>query len=327
MSACVLDIDDLSISYASGGAELMALRNVNLRVPQRSVVGIVGESGCGKSTLVSSIFRLSMDRAVVKSGRILVNETDILALSEGELNRLRGREMAMIFQDPFTALSPVLSIGRQLVDVQYREPGSLAAKRRKAIDSLEQVGIDDAERRASQYPHQFSGGMLQRICIAMALVVKPALLVADEPTTALDATTEVQILSLLRKFQESTGASILLVSHHLSVIAELCEDVVIMYAGEVVEQGQIREVFNNPLHPYTQQLMQCDPARIPGRSRRLPHIPGMVSRVMGPPGGCVFAPRCSKAMSRCSVEIPVTHNVADRRVKCHLFGSDDAAGN
>ena len=325
MAANILEIEDLSISYADRRGELLALRNVNLTVPRGTIVGIAGESGCGKSTLISSIFRLPLENASVRTGRIRVDGADVLRLREPEVNALRGRAMAMVFQNPFTALNPVLSIERQLRDVQHREAGSASTKRQRAVAALRQVGIPDPESRIHHYPHQFSGGMLQRICIAMALLVRPALLVADEPTTSLDATMETQILQLLRDFHESTGASILLVSHHLNVLAGLCQRVAVMYAGELVEEADTDALFRDPLHPYTRLLVQCDPARIAVRSRRLPSIPGSVSTVTSQPQGCVFAPRCPEAHDRCRIAIPVTGGIETRRVKCHLFDRSDAA--
>ncbi|MDZ4729325.1 MAG: ABC transporter ATP-binding protein [Xanthomonadales bacterium] len=322
MLANNLDIEGLSISFSNEGEELMALRQVSLSVPRHSIVGIVGESGCGKSTLISSIFRLPMENAIIKCGRIHVNGTDVLTLDEEEMNRLRGKEIAMIFQDPFTALNPVLTIGSQLIDIQYRQAISRKEKKQNVIAALQQVGIDRASDRFNQYPHQFSGGMLQRICIAMALLVKPTLLVADEPTTALDATTELQILALIREFHRSTGASVLLVSHHLSVIAELCDRVVVMYAGEIVEEGLSQDVFGAPLHPYTNLLMQCDPARIKEKARHLPSIPGTVSRVVKTSTECIFVHRCPQAVSRCSELVPETYSVEGRTVKCHLISNE-----
>lgn len=319
----ILEVENLSVSYVHSGKELMALQNVTLNVRQRSIVGIVGESGCGKSTLISSIFRMPMESAIVRAGRILINGTNVLDLPEKKMNVLRGRDIAMIFQDPFTALNPVLSVGRQLVDVQFREHASVSVKRRNAAATLKRVGIEDPESRLGHYPHQFSGGMLQRICIAMALLVRPGLLVADEPTTALDATTEVQILELLRDFHESTHASILLVSHHLGVISELCEKVIVMYSGEVVEQAATRDLFERPLHPYTQLLIQCDPSRISGRQRIVPSIPGIVSKVTSRPTSCLFAPRCPKSWAICQNSVPPTLDTNGRCVKCHLYSSED----
>lgn len=318
MSANILEIDGLDVSFSQDGVEQLALRGVDLSVARDSIVGIVGESGCGKSTLISSIFCLLSENAVVKGGQILLNGRDVLALDETELNHLRGREIAMIFQDPFTALNPVMTIGRQLTDIQYREAGSTRDKARNAIAALQTVGIDNAGDRFNQYPHQFSGGMLQRICIAMALLVKPSLLVADEPTTALDATTEMQILNLLREFHHSTGASVLLVSHQLNVIAELCDKVVVMYAGEVVEDAPTQELLTQPLHPYTRLLVQCDPARLTQRTRHFPSIPGTVSKVLETPTGCIFTGRCPQAIDLCSMSVPDMHTIGGRRAKCHL---------
>jgi peptide/nickel transport system ATP-binding protein len=323
VSARVLDINNLSVSYATSNGELRALRDVSLRIALGRSVGIVGESGCGKSTLVSSIFRFPLDKGIVRGGEISILGRDVRGLTESGMNDLRGREIALIVQDPFTALSPVLPIGRQLVEVQHRERLSPREKRARAIAALQDVGIDDAADRMQQYPHQFSGGILQRICIAMALLVRPALLVADEPTTALDATTEVQIVDLLRRVRVSTGASLLIVSHHLSVIVDLCDHVAVMYAGEIVEQGEVQSVFGNPMHPYTRLLIECDPALIHGRLDRLPSIPGNVTRVIGAPSGCVFAPRCPQVQPECAVTTPRPVHAHGRYVQCHLYGDGD----
>jgi oligopeptide/dipeptide ABC transporter ATP-binding protein len=232
--------------------------------------------------------------------------------------------MSMIFQDPMTALNPVRTIEAQMLDIQYRDPVGEQEKRRRAIAMLDTVGIPDPANRLKAYPHQFSGGMRQRICIAMALLVEPALLLADEPTTALDATLEVQIVHLLKRLQEDLGCSVMFVSHHLGTVAELCDDVVVMYAGEVVESGPVRDIFNDPGHPYTQALLACDPGRIRKKTRNLPTIPGEVPDLRRVPSGCIFRDRCPEAHERCRREVPVSHAMTSRteggrhRAKCHL---------
>ncbi len=300
----LLKVRGLSLDFGSPRGRVHALRDVSLSVPKGRIVGVVGESGCGKSTLAFAIIRLLAENAQVVGGEIRLREQDLLKLSPARMRALRGREMSMIFQDPMTALNPVLSIGDQMMDIQYRESLSQGEKRKRALEMLERVGIPDAENRLSAYPHQFSGGMRQRICIAMALLVEPALLLADEPTTALDATLEVQIIHLLKNLQKDIGCSILFVSHHLGTVAELCDDVVVMYAGEVVERGNVRDIFNNPGHPYTQALLKCDPGRIREKTRRLPTIPGQVPNLIGVPRGCIFKDRCPHAFERCQRERP-----------------------
>jgi oligopeptide/dipeptide ABC transporter ATP-binding protein len=304
MSNNVLTIRDLSVHYRTDRGELKAMRHINLDVPKRSIVGVVGESGCGKSTLISSIIRLLATNATIPNGSIEFENRDLLKLPEDEMRAIRGVRISIVFQDPMSTLNPVLSIGRQMTDVQYRDNKSRAEKVRRSIDMLDSVGIPDPTSRLSQFPHEFSGGMQQRISIAMALQAAPSLLVADEPTTALDATLEVQIIHLLKALQTDMGCSILFISHHLGVIAELCDYVVVMYAGEVVEQGTTRDVFHHPAHPYTERLLQCDPASIVKKSRTLPTIPGDIPDLVTLPSGCIFKNRCEHVMEQCDTTTP-----------------------
>jgi len=262
MSTPTLDIRNLSVSYSTPRGELKALRNVSIQIPNKKIVGIVGESGCGKSTLISAISKLMATNATVKSGEIEFHNSDILKISNQQMSELLGTDISLVFQDPMQTHNPVLSIGRQMVDIQFRDRLSKVEKYNRASEMLSLVGIPDAEERLKQYPFEFSGGMRQRIAIAMALMAKPSLLIADEPTTALDATLEVQIIKRLRELQDEIGCSILFISHHLGVIAELCDEVVVMYAGEVVESGSVRDVFHSPAHPYTKALLECDPGHI-----------------------------------------------------------------
>jgi oligopeptide/dipeptide ABC transporter ATP-binding protein len=241
-------------------------------------------------------------------------------LRERELRAIRGERVSVVFQDPMTAQIPVLSYATQMRDILYRRDMPRAEKRRRAIEMLSKVGIPDPEDRVDQYPHHFSGGMRQRAGIAMALLTGPALLLADEPTTALDVTMEAQIIHLLRALQEETGATLAVVSHNLGLIAELCDDVVVMYAGEVVEAGTAHEIFHEARHPYTRALLECDPARVEGRSRRLPVIPGEVPDLANPPPGCIFAERCPRAMALCREAVPPEVATASgARARCHLL--------
>jgi len=300
----ILEIRNLSVSYATPRGAVRALAHVDLTVPKGEIVGIVGESGCGKTTLISTVTRLLPGNATVTGGSILFNGREVLAMNEAELRRLRGGGIAMVFQDPMTSLNPVLSIGTQMVDVQFREQRSTAEKRAAAIAMLKRVGIPDAESRLDDHSHQFSGGMRQRIAIAMALLTNPSLLIADEPTTALDVTMEAQIIHLLRELKREFAGSILFNSHNLGLIAELCDWVTVMYAGEVVESGPVGALFHTPGHPYTQALLRCDPARMATRAADLPTIPGEVPNLLAPPAGCVFADRCPAAIQRCRVTVP-----------------------
>jgi len=318
MSNNVLTIRNLSVHYRTDRGELKAMRHINLDVPKRSIVGVVGESGCGKSTLISSIIRLLATNATIPNGSIEFEDRDLLKLSENEMRAIRGVRISIVFQDPMSTLNPVLSIGRQMTDIQYRDNKSQADKVQRSVDMLESVGIPDPASRLGQFPHEFSGGMQQRISIAMALQAEPSLLIADEPTTALDATLEVQIIHLLKALQTDMGCSILFISHHLGVIAELCDYVVVMYAGEVVEEGTTRDVFHHPAHPYTERLLQCDPASIVKKSRTLPTIPGDIPDLVTLPSGCVFKNRCEHVMEQCDTTTPDwTEHSNGHFVSCH----------
>jgi oligopeptide/dipeptide ABC transporter ATP-binding protein len=326
MSVPVLDIQNLSVDYHTPRGSLKALRDISFTISQNKIVGIVGESGCGKSTLISAIIRLLANNAQIQSGRILFKEDDLLPRTEEQMRALRGVDISMVFQDPMRTHNPVLTIGRQMQDIQYRDPLSKSQKRDRAAEMLSLVGIPDAAERLNQYPHEFSGGMRQRIAIAMALMARPSLLIADEPTTALDATLEVQIIKRLRELQNDIGCSILFISHHLGVIAELCDHVVVMYAGEVIEQGPVRQVFHTPAHPYTRALLKCDPGNIKEKTRNLPTIPGEIPDLVDLPSGCVFQSRCANALATCTTTRPEFHNVPDGHVvACHLHGEGAVA--
>ena len=316
----LLDVRGLNLDFRTPAGRVHALRGIDLAVERGQVVGIVGESGSGKSTLVSAVMRLLAGNAEVRSGEILFEGRDVLGMPEDELRRLRGDRIAMIFQDPMGALNPVLSIAAQAVDVQYRERDlSRRRKRERAVAMLRRVGIPDPERRIDRYPHEFSGGMRQRICIAMALIAGPDLLIADEPTTALDVTTEAQIMQLLRELRDLVRGAILFVSHDLGLVAGLCGRVVVMYAGEIVEAGAVRDIFHRPGHPYTQALLACDPARIEDASRELPTIRGEVPNLAEPPRGCCFRPRCPRAFARCVEHPPLYPAGPGHGARCFLL--------
>jgi len=315
----LLDVNNLCLDFGSARGRVHALRDVTVRVPKGRIVGVVGESGCGKSTLAFAVIRLLAANAEVTGGEIVFEGRNLLELTDRQMRMLRGSRMSMIFQDPMTALNPVRSIEHQMMDIQYRYDGSRSVKRRRAAEALARVGIPDPEDRLEAFPHQFSGGMRQRICIAMALLVEPALILADEPTTALDATLEVQIIELLQNLQRDIGCSVLFVSHHLGTVAEVCDEVVVMYAGEVVERGSVRQIFNQAAHPYTQALLECDPGRIGEPTRRLPTIPGSVPNLLGVHTGCIFKERCPHVFPRCYEERPIHHEIGDgHTASCHL---------
>jgi len=322
MSDNILKIRDLSVNYQTDRGKLKALRNVDLDISKGSIVGVVGESGCGKSTLITSIIRQLDSNADIPNGSIEFEKQDLLKLSLDKMRNISGTKLSIVFQDPMSTLNPVLSIGRQMMDIQYRDKTSKKIKKQRSIDMLNKVGIPDPQSQLKQYPHELSGGMQQRVSIAMALQAGPSLLIADEPTTALDATLEVQILKLLKELQKEMGCSILFVSHHLGVIAELCDHVIVMYAGEIVEQGSTYEIFNNPAHPYTVKLLECDPASISKKQRLLPSIPGEIPDLTNLSGGCIFKNRCDQSIDRCDKHTPKWNEFANNHyVSCHLIES------
>ena len=316
----VLSINDLNVHFATERGSLHALKNVSFEVPERRIVGIVGESGCGKSTLINAILGLLADNGRIERGEILFEGTELTTLSAREMQDLRGPRIATVFQDPMGALNPVISVGTQMEHIQYRSNQSRARKRARAADMLRRVRIPDPEAALDRHPHEFSGGMKQRIAIAMALMMEPALLIADEPTTALDATLEVATIELLKDLQDQIGCSVLFISHHLGVIAELCNDVVVMYAGEVVERGPTREIFHHPKHPYTERLLQCDPAGQAERTRQLPTIPGEIPDLRTRPEGCIFSERCQHREAVCATTPPDVQ-IDTQRVRCHRFAT------
>lgn len=318
MTEAVLEIDNLSVDYETARGDLKALRDISFDVKKGEIVGIVGESGCGKSTLISAILRLIAPNTRFRNGEIRFKGEDLLQAPEKRMRDLRGSDISIVFQDPMQTHNPVINIGQQMVDIQHRSSASKADKLAYASKMLGAVGIPDPTARLKQFPHEFSGGMRQRIAIAMALMSEPDLLIADEPTTALDATLEVQIIERLKDLQKDLGCSILFISHHLGVIAELCDRVVVMYAGAVVESGDVREIFHNPKHPYTRRLIECDPGHIKERARVLPTIPGEVPDLAQLPAGCIFRDRCDQAFERCAQVPPLTTLSEGQRAACWL---------
>ncbi len=302
----LLSIRGLHLDFQTSRGTVHVLRDVDLNIPRNRIVGLVGESGSGKSTLALAILNLLPSNTVRFDGTMDFDGVNLRELSPEQMRRYRGDRISMIFQDPMTALNPVFTIGTHLIDVQRAKGGghSRAALRARALAMLNQVGIADAEQRLKAYPHQFSGGMRQRIMIAMALLTEPDLLIADEPTTALDVTIEAQIVRLIRDLRETFKGSIIFISHSLGLVSELCDDVVVMYAGTVVETGSAVAVFNNPRHPYTQALLACE-VTADGGGRRLNSIPGEVPGLLEVPAGCIFAERCGRAEPRCTAELPV----------------------
>ncbi|MBA1140662.1 ABC transporter ATP-binding protein [Mesorhizobium neociceri] len=309
---------DLSVRYETPHGSVYALRHVDIEAHPGEVIGIVGESGCGKSTLVTALANLLPANARI-DGSISYNGVDLAKLDAHRQRLLRGDEIALVSQDPMTAFNPVLTIGDQLVDFQHhRKDLGRAQKRARIAAMLGRVGIADAERRMDCYPHELSGGMRQRVAIAAALLTDPGLLIADEPTTALDVTMEAQIIHLLRELRREYNGIVIVVSHHLGVIAELCDRVYVMYAGEVVEDGEVDAIFHDARHPYTQALLACDPARFQERLDRLPTIPGSLPNLTQPPSGCVYAPRCDRAFAPCGSVVPPRVKLSASHIaRCH----------
>jgi peptide/nickel transport system ATP-binding protein len=317
----LLEVDDLTTYFFTRDGVVRAVEGVSFRVMRGEVLAIVGESGCGKSVTSLSIMRLiaSPPGRTVR-GRVLFEGRDLLALPEPEMRKIRGNAISMIFQEPMTSLNPVLTIGRQVAEALVLHRGmSREQALARSIELLREVRIPAPERRVNQYPHQLSGGMRQRVMIAMALACAPRLLIADEPTTALDVTIQAQILDLMRELSQKTGAAIVLITHDLGVVAEMAERVVVMYAGRKVEEASVADLFARPRHPYTRGLLDSIPklrgagfgnAGERGTRRRLAEIAGTVPSLSEPITGCAFAPRCHFATARCRAESPVLEEKA-----------------
>lgn len=323
MTDPILEVEDLGVVYHMGKRRLRALDAVGFQVRAGEVLGIVGESGCGKSTLSSAIMGLLPPNGEISDGQIRFQGQNLAELGAERYREVRGREIAMIFQDPLTSLNPTFTIATQMRDAQraHRTHGRASARElhKRAVAMLEQVGIPDPERRIGAYPHEFSGGMRQRIMIATALLLEPALLIADEPTSALDVTLEAQILTLLLKLRREHGTALLFISHDLGVVSEVCDRVVVMYCGRAVEVGSAEQIFTTPRHPYTQALLEAFPSR-DRRGEPLAAIPGRVPGLSDLPPGCTFSNRCPHAASACSEHKPGLLPLAGgQAVRCHLY--------
>ncbi|MFO1034748.1 MAG: ABC transporter ATP-binding protein [Hyphomicrobiales bacterium] len=321
MSEALLSVNTLSISYATEAGELQALRRANLTARAGEVIGIVGESGCGKSTLASALINLLASNARVVEGSVTFKGQDILSLSAEEKRRVRGRRISMIFQDPMTSFNPVLKLGEQLKDFQDQLDLTQQEKRERARAMLARVGIPDPAYNLNRYVHELSGGMRQRVAIAAALLMTPDVLIADEPTTALDVTMEAQIIHLLRELRRDYNGAIIVITHHLGLVGELCDRVYVMYAGQVVEEGSVDDIYHNPRHPYTQALNACDPAHLEEAVATLPTIAGRLTDLVTPPQGCSFANRCPRVTARCRIEAPAMVEIASgHHTLCHEAG-------
>ena len=317
MSA-VLAVTDLTTRFATPEGEVAAVSEVSFEVEQGAAVGVVGESGSGKTQAFLSIMGL-LARNGACTGSARFRGQELLDLPRGELNRIRGVRLTMIFQDPMTSLNPYLRISRQMTEVLIEHKGlSEQAARRRALDLLDRVGIPAAARRIDRYPHEFSGGMRQRVMIAIALLCQPDLLIADEPTTALDVTVQAQILELLQELRRELGMAIVLITHDLGVVAGLCERVMVMYAGRIVEQGPIEPIFDDPRHPYTLGLLRSMPRLDEARATELTAIPGQPPNLQALPKGCAFRNRCAYAFERCLERPELLEFGQDRAKACHL---------
>ncbi|UTR09000.1 ABC transporter ATP-binding protein [Evansella sp. LMS18] len=321
MTEKLLEVKDLAVSFSAQGGEVQAVRGVSFHVSKGETIAVVGESGCGKSVTAQSIMRLIPEPpGKIKGGSIYFNGRDLAALSEKEMQKIRGKEIGMIFQDPMTSLNPTLTVGDQITEgLLTHQDISKADAEKEAVDLLRLVGFADPEDRLKLYPHQFSGGMRQRIVIAMALVCKPSLIIADEPTTALDVTIQAQIMELFKEIQEKTGVAIILITHDLGVVAQAADRINVMYAGEIIESGTVKEIFYDTQHPYTQGLLASVPRLDGDRSKPLVPIYGSPPDLYSPPAGCAFAQRCEYAMEVCSKYAPpVTYLSGQHQTMCWL---------
>ena len=313
----LLEVRELETVFALNGRHVHAVDHVSFAIEAGRVLGLVGESGCGKSMTALSLMRLVPSPGRVAGGRVFLDGRDLLALPEREMRSVRGAGLAMIFQEPMTALNPVFTVGSQIAEALrlHRRMGRSEAWER-ATALLDEVGIPEAARRAHDYPHQLSGGMRQRVMIAIAISCEPRVLIADEPTTALDVTIQAEILELLRALRERHGMALLLITHDLGVVAEQADEVAIMYAGRIVEQAPVTALFDRPLHPYTQALLRSMPG-VTGRRARLEAVPGTVPDLLHLPSGCAFRDRCPLAVEECAARVPpLEEKAAQHRAAC-----------
>lgn len=316
----LLEVLDLETSFKTDAGTFNAVDRISFSLSAGRTLGIVGESGCGKSVTSLSVMRLIQKPGAIHGGQILFQGQDLLGLSEAEMRKIRGNKIAMIFQEPMTSLNPVFTCGEQIEEaIRLHQPElSNEQQKNKAIEMLKKVGIPAPEERYSEYPHQLSGGMRQRVMIAIAISCHPELLIADEPTTALDVTIQAQILDLMRNLQKQEGMGMILITHDLGVVAEMCDDVAVMYAGQIIEYGDVKSLFKNPKHPYTRGLLDSIPHFESGeRLKRLSTIPGMVPSLTQLPKGCRFEDRCQKAQPQCAQKPPSLTSDLSHRVACY----------
>jgi len=321
LAAPILRIEDLRTQFFTSRGIVRAVDGVSLHVEEGETVGVVGESGCGKTMTALSVLRLVPDPGRIVDGHIWFRDRDVVAMDHDQIRQFRGEDVAMIFQDPMTSLNPVTKVGSQIEEAMTaHERFSARAAFDRVVPLLQRVRIPSAERRRQDYPHQFSGGMRQRAMIAMGLANEPSLIIADEPTTALDVTVQAQIITLLRQLNRELGTAIMLITHNMALVASLCSRVVVMYAGRVVEQGPVEQIFKNPQHPYTWALLRSVPRVDEGRKGRLVSITGLPPDLVRLPPGCKFHPRCAFRVDRCSEDEPSLDEVGtDQLARCWVL--------
>ena len=322
MSETLLEVKNLNVEFATRRGKVHAVQNLSFSLKRGEVLGIVGESGSGKSVSMNAVMGLIRDANAAISGEVIFNGENLFEKNDAQMRSIRGREISMVFQDPMTALTPVYTVGWHIVEqLQLHSDISKKAARARAIEVLDEVGIPDPTRRIDQYPHEFSGGMRQRAIIAMALALNPSLLIADEPTTALDVTIQAQILELLDRLRKTHNSSIILITHDMGVVSEIASEVLVMYAGSMVERASKADLFKNPQHPYTQGLMRSVPRIDRPRQERLDVIPGQPASLLHLPTGCVFSNRCPEVFAACQ-QVPQFMADANGHGKaCHLGGA------
>jgi peptide/nickel transport system ATP-binding protein len=325
-NGALLAVDGLTTEIRRRRGTFAAVDHVSFAVGRGEILGLVGESGCGKTMTSLSIMRLLPAAASVAGGRVLLDGRDLLAISDRAMRAVRGKDVAMVFQEPMTSLDPSFTIGYQMTEtIRAHGAGSKAEAKARAVEMLERVGIPRAASRLDDYPHQFSGGMRQRVMIATALLLEPKMLIADEPTTALDVTIQAQILELLKRLRDELGMSVILITHNLGVVYEIADRVAVMYAGEIVESGSVASIFDDPRHPYTQGLLRSMPDLTPP-GQRLPVILGRVPELAELPAACRFAPRCPNRIARCDQEHPDLERTDERReLRCYNATPFDVA--
>ena len=323
MSETILSIENLRIHFETFAGEVQAIRGVNLKLQKGETLALVGESGSGKSVTAKSVMKLLSNNAIVKEGTIIFKGENILEKSERDMQSIRGKEIAMVFQDPMTSLDPTMKIGKQITEVIIKhEKTSKEEADKRAEELLELVGIPNAKERMKQYPHQFSGGQRQRIVIAIALACNPDVLIADEPTTALDVTIQAQILELMLDLRQKMDTAVILITHDMGVVAETADNILVLYAGKVVEYGSVKEIFNTPKHPYTKGLLSS----IPPLEEDVEELNTIEGTVPGPgqmPVGCRFSPRCPYADERCVKEQPGIYEAGGAKVSCFRYEGDN----